>query len=230
MGLIAGTAPPERRPMTISEFVSLPSPTSSAVLSGAIPPPAPGTAMCACAAESASATAQNPRTTAAAIPPATSYVAPTHFIGFGGRMGGATRRAIGATGRSWTRHRIGVQGEMAREARTNASAERLSSQQYAGSVLYALPSHVGDYIWLRPYVGGGTTLYHSAISAAAISGPSVSDNALGFQAFGGGEFTFALAPQLAFSADVGYHKWPESFATFGPRKLGVKISAHWYVR
>src|SRR4029453_6940047 len=37
MGLLAASAPPERRAMTISEFVSLPTPTSAVVLSGAMP-------------------------------------------------------------------------------------------------------------------------------------------------------------------------------------------------
>jgi hypothetical protein len=230
MGLVGASAPPERRPMTISEFVSLPSPTSAAVLSGAMPPPVPGTAVCACTAESMAGT-QGGRVAVAPAPQlGTTYVAPTHFVGIGGRLGGATRRSIGPTGRFWSRKRIGVQVEMARETKTNTAAERFTSHQFAGNVLVAPRSHVGDYLWVRPYLGGGTTFYHSTLSGGAFSGGSFSDNALGFQAFGGAEFTFSAAPRFALSGDLGYHKWPETFASFGPRKLGIKVSGHWYVR
>jgi hypothetical protein len=167
---------------------------------------------------------------APAIQPLPAYVVPTHFVGLGGRIGGVTQ-TLGATGRAWSRKRLGVQLEMSRDARTNAGLERLTSQQIASSVLYALPSRVGDYMWLRPYVGGGTTFYHTALNGTTLTpGEPSTDNALGLQAFGGAELTLAAVPRFALSADLGYHKWPGSFAGFEPRKLGVKLSAHWYVR
>jgi hypothetical protein len=59
---------------------------------------------------------------------------------------------------------------------------------------------------------------------------SVSENRLGFQAFGGGEVTFANVPRLALSADLGYHRLPTSFAGFELGGLGLSLSGHWYIK
>lgn len=226
MGTIGQSAPPvPRRPMTIAEYMSTSAPATPAL--------APATATCGCV-EATAASAQSAggrgSSVAAAVQPGTTYVAPTHFVGLGGRFGGATQSA-GATGRAWSRKRFGGQLEVSREARTNAVAQRLTSQQIAPSVLYALPSRVSDYLWFRPYVGGGTTFYRTtrAITPLAV-GETGADNGLGLQMFGGGELTLAAIPRFALSADLGYRKWPASFAGFEPRKLGLKLSGHWYVR
>jgi hypothetical protein len=56
------------------------------------------------------------------------------------------------------------------------------------------------------------------------------DKGLGYQAFGGAEFTFANLPQLALSADLR-HEWaPSPFAGFETGGLGLALSAHWYVK
>jgi hypothetical protein len=222
LGSIGQSAPPVRRPMTIAEYMS----TSA-------PPPglAPTAATCACV-DAAAASAQSGRASSVApsIQQGTTYVAPTHFVGLGGLYGGATQSA-GATGRAWSRRRFGGQVEVSREARTNAAAERLTSQQIASSVLYALPSRVSDYLWFRPYVGGGTTFYRTTRPTTTLAiGETSADNGLGLQMFGGGELTLAAIPRFALSADLGYRKWPGSFAGFEPRKLGLKVSGHWYIR
>jgi hypothetical protein len=222
MGSIGQSAPPVRRPMTIAEYMS----TSA-------PPPAlaPTGATCACVdATAASAQGARASSVAPSIQQGTTYVAPTHFVGLGGLYGGATQSA-GATGRAWSRRRFGGQVEISREARTNAAAERLTSQQIASSVLYALPSRVSDYLWFRPYVGGGTTFYRTTRPTTTLAiGETSADNGLGLQMFGGGELTLAAIPRFALSADLGYRKWPGSFAGFEPRKLGLKVSGHWYIR
>jgi hypothetical protein len=48
--------------------------------------------------------------------------------------------------------------------------------------------------------------------------------------FGGGELTYAAAPQLALGVDVGYRSKraaPDPLAAGGFR---VSLSAHWYVK
>lgn len=165
--------------------------------------------------------------------PFPTYVVPKHSFGIGAQYGGVTKGAFGGTGRLWSRKRIGVQVEVTRESQTNAAtAARLTSQRIAPSVIVAPPSTVGDYLWLRPYFGGGTTFYHSSfgVTPPALTGESTTENAMGIQIFGGGELTFASVPRFALSADLGYHKWPASFDAFGPRKLAIKLSGHWYVR
>ena len=230
MGSIREAASPPRRPMTIAEYVATNSPLTPTVASptGAL---APAAATCSCV-PSPGVTATASRTSRATAPmqPVTTYVVPKHSFGVGGRIGGATR-SVGATGRAWSRRRIGVQLEFSSDARTNTGAARLASQQVASSVLYAPPSWVGDFVWVRPYAGGGTTFYRSTLSTATLAvGETSTDHAIGLQVFGGGEFTFASVPRFALSADIGYHKWPSAIASFEPRKLGVKLSGHWYVR
>ena len=214
--------------MTIAEYAATNTPLRPAVASttGAL---APEAATCSCVQSPVvTSPALRTSTAAATMQPTTTYVVPKHSLGIGGRIGGATR-SVGATGRAWSRRRIGVQLEMSSEARPGVA--RLTSQQAASSVLYAPPSWVGDFVWVRPYAGGGTTFYRSTLhSATPAVGQTTTDHALGLQVFGGTELTFATAPRFAVSADIGYHKWPASFANFEPRKLGIKVSAHWYVR
>jgi hypothetical protein len=225
MGALTQSTQAPRRPMTIAEYTATSSPITPSL--------APTAATCACAqaaAVSASA-ARTPSAPSAAMQPATPYIAPTHLLGFGAQMVGAISvRNAGATGRVWSRKDIGVQIDFSRVVR-NGGTVRLTSQQFASSALYSLPNRMNDYVWLRPYVGGGTILYRTELSSAllAVAEPRTG-NALGLQAFGGTELTFAAAPRLALSADVGYHKWPQTFAIFGPRKVALRVSGHWYVR
>jgi hypothetical protein len=48
--------------------------------------------------------------------------------------------------------------------------------------------------------------------------------------FGGGEVTFAGAPQFALSADLGYHWYRTPAAGFDGGGLGVSLLGHWYVK
>ena len=229
MGSIRQSASPSPRPMTIAEYVASNSGLKPpAATTGAL---APAAAACSCV-QSPVGIAPATRTSSAAAPmqTATTYVVPKHSVGVGGLIGGATR-SVGATGRAWSRRRIGVQLEIASDARATAAAERLTSQQVASSVLFAPPSWVGDFVWLRPYAGGGATFYRSTLKSATLAvGQTTTDHALGVQVFGGGEVTFASVPRFALSVDIGYHKWPVALASFEPRRLGVKVSGHWYVR
>lgn len=213
-GLIGQPAP---RPMTIAEYVARPASAPSPFAPPAASP------------VPASAGVAAPRTTAAQS--GVMYVAPTHFVGLGGRIGG-NPRAVGGTGRVWSRRRIGLQLEVSRDARTNAAtADRMTTLQFAPSVLYSLPNQVNDYVWIRPYVGGGTTFYRSSLNASTSgAAPETNDTGLGLQAFGGGEITLAAVPRFAVSADVGYRKAPAPFAGFERRKVSLTVSGHWYVR
>jgi hypothetical protein len=226
MGTLTQSMQAPRRPMTIAEYTATSSPLT--------PSPAPAAATCACAqsmAVSASA-ARTPNAPAAPMQPGTPYIAPTHLLGIGGQMVGAiSMRNAGATGRVWSRKQVGVQIDFSRAVRTNAGAERLTSQQFGSSVLYSLASRINDYVWLRPYLGGGTIFYHTTAAGALLSpNAPTTGNAFGLQGFGGAELTFAAMPRFAVSADLGYHKWPASFAAFEPRKVGLRVSGHWYLR
>lgn len=162
----------------------------------------------------------------------TAYIPlPTHIVGLGGRVGGSTR-SFGATTRAWTRNGLGIQLEVSRSALTSAVAPgRVTSIQYAPSVLYSLPDRLAGYAWVRPYLGGGADLYRLTVSDGTPGvGDSVSDNRLGLQAFGGSEVTFAGAPRFALSADLGYHWSRTPFAGFEVGGLGFSLSGHWYVR
>jgi len=173
---------------------------------------------------------QGQRTGALAPPSPVRSVSIPHLVGLGGLMGGSPF-GFGASARASVGGRFRVQLEASRYAATSAAAQQhLTSVQFAPSLLYFLPDKVTDYVWMRPYVGGGLTMYHSTLSGTSVAGSSVSDNTLGRQAFGGVEVALAGAPRFTLSADFGYRWRQTPFDGFelGGRKLSV--SGHWYVK
>ncbi len=165
------------------------------------------------------------------------FVTPaTHLIGLGGRVGstrmGGSTLGFGATARAWSRDKFGMQIDMSRSTLTSVEAAgRVTSLQFEPSVLYRLPDHVADYLWVRPYLGSGINLRRQTLSHATPgAGSSVSENKFGLQAFGGGELTFAGVPKFALSVDLGYHWVRTSFAGVDLGGPGVSVSGHWYVK
>jgi opacity protein-like surface antigen len=162
----------------------------------------------------------------------TVYVPPpTHFVGLGGQMSGATP-GFGFTSRIWSRSRFGIQLDLSRSTLTSASSsERLRSTEFAPSVIFSLPDYVGDNVWLRPYVGGGGALTRSRLSSTTPEVlSSASENSFGFRAFGGAEATIPGAPRFAVSADVGYRWAQQPYPTFDLGGVGFSLSGHWYVK
>jgi hypothetical protein len=51
-----------------------------------------------------------------------------------------------------------------------------------------------------------------------------------FQAFGGGEFTFAALPRLSISADLRYGWVQKDEMPSSLGGVGVGLAAHWYLR
>ena len=160
------------------------------------------------------------------------YVTPaSHRLGLGGRMGGSPL-GFGATARSWRADRLGVQVDVSRYALTGiGTPARVTSVQIEPSLLYSLPDSVTDYMWMRPYLGAGATLRrHSLSGGTPGASDSVSANGLGFQTFGGGEMTFAGAPQFALSVDLSYHWFRTPVVGFDLGGVGVAVLGHWYVK
>ena len=160
------------------------------------------------------------------------FVTPaTHLVGLGGQVGGSTF-GFGATARAWSRGPFGAQLELSRSALPDvAVGGSVSSIQFEPSLLYRLPDHVADYLWVRPYLGSGVSFGRQTLSHAIPgAGSSESEQTFGLQAFGGGELTFAAVPRFALSVDLGYH-WVRT--AFGSADLGgpaVSLSGHWYVK
>jgi hypothetical protein len=143
---------------------------------------------------------------------------------------GGPSLGFGASARAWSSKRFGIQLEMSRYGFIDAPGH-LTSSQFTPSLLYSLRDRVTDYLWVRPYLGAGPSLQRQTLNGGAAGATdSVSDNRVGFQAFGGGEVTFANVPRLALSADLGYHWLPTSFAGFELGGLGVSLSGHWYIK
>jgi len=198
------------------------------VTSAAAEPPPPATP----AASTGSARPADPRPVEQPVAIRPVYVTPaTHGLGFGGRLGGSPL-GFGATARGWRLDRLGAQLDVSRSARTaSGTPARLTSIQIEPSVLYSLPDRVTDYIWLRPYIGSGATLRHHSVSSGTTgAGDAVSANGFGLQTFGGGEMTFAGAPQFAVSADLSYHWFKTPVEGFDLGGLGVSVLGHWYVK
>jgi hypothetical protein len=171
-------------------------------------------------------TAIEPKTTARS---AVAYELPSHTMGFGLRMD-PRFRSFGGAARLWSQYRVGAQLEVTRTSLTSElTSGRLTTYQFSPAVLYALPDVIGGSAWVRPYVGSGLELTRSTFSSAT-PGMNVHDTAFGMKVFGGGEMTFPGAPQVAVSADLGYHWLESSFSGFDLGGLRASVSAHWYVK
>jgi opacity protein-like surface antigen len=154
----------------------------------------------------------------------------THLVGLGARMGGSTV-GFGASARAAVHDRFGIQLEVSRYAPASAvGQQRLTSLQFAPSLLYSLPDKLTDYVWLRPYIGAGVAIYRSTLSSGTTAGESVTDNRLGRQVFGGTEVTFASMPRFTLSADYGYRWHQAPFSGFELGGRGLSVSGHWYVK
>jgi hypothetical protein len=165
-------------------------------------------------------------TRATYIPP------PTHFVGFGGRLGGSPLGEFGATARVWSRSRLGIQVEATRSSITSATAPgRVTSIQFAPSAIYSLRDYVTANVWMRPYVGGGAAFHRATFKPGTPAEIELeADTRTGFRAFGGAELTFPAVPRFAVSADIG-HLWMETpYPGFDFGGMSVSVSGHWYVK
>jgi hypothetical protein len=189
-----------------------------------LPPPEPEAAP-ELAAQSAPSIEASASTRTVYVPP------PTHFVGFGGQMSGATP-GFGFTSRLWSRRRLGLQLDLSQSRLTSdTSTERVRSTQFAPSLIFSLTDYVGDSLWLRPYFGGGGVMTRSKLSSDTPEvSASVTDSSFGLRAFGGTELTLPGAPRFAISADVGYQWSEQPFPGFELGGLGFSISGHWYVK
>jgi hypothetical protein len=152
----------------------------------------------------------------------------SHIFGVGGLL--ASNSNYGATARAWHNNRLGIQFGFTRDAMP-AGAGRVTAMQFEPGVVYALFDHVGDYVWIRPYVGSTVNLRRQTFSVPALPGfEPTSDNGVGFRVFGGSELTFASIPRFGLSADLGYRRFPTPFPGFEADPLSVSIAGHWYIK
>lgn len=184
----------------------------------------------------ASATRTNPATAGQVRPPAGDQIAPrrqviatpaSHVLGVGAFVAPTT--SFGATVRGWRANRLGVQVGFTRDALTSDVAPgRMTSFDFEPGVVYGLFDRVGDYVWFRPYVGSALSVRHQTLNVASVETGSNTD--VGWRFFGGAEMTFASAPRVGLSVDVGYRRSTTPFVGFDERPVSVAIAGHWYVR
>ena len=175
--------------------------------------------------------AQGPTVRPSAPSPArTLYVAPTHIVGVGATAGGSTM-GYGASVRAWSSHtRLGAQLSVSRHTISSPFAVlQASSTDIAPSVLYSMRDSVSDYLWMRPYVGGGVNIGHSSMTDP-LTGLALSSNTMGYRMFGGGELAFAALPKFSLSADIGYYHLPTPFVGYEVGGIGLAVSGHYYVK
>jgi hypothetical protein len=154
----------------------------------------------------------------------------SHLFGVGASI--APWSGVGATARAWHKNHLGIQVAFMRDAMTSdVAAGRVTSMQFEPGVEYAPFDRVGDYVWLRPYMGSSVSFVHQTLTIASGFGiPPVSDSGLGMRVYGGGELTFASMPQFGVSADLGYRHLPAPFAGFKADPFSVSIAGHWYIK
>lgn len=155
-------------------------------------------------------------------------VLPNHVIGLGTGMG-TSSHGFKASARGWSTTGFGFQFEVSRDELTSALApERVTSFQFAPSILYSLPASVTNRVWVRPYLGGGASIYRATLNVETAVPPT--DSGMDFQAFAGGEITLANVPRFALSADIAFRRPRASFVGFETRKLNLSVSGHWYIK
>jgi hypothetical protein len=171
---------------------------------------------------------QQPLTRVSAPSPAKVITPPTHTLGFGARMGGATF-GLGASLRGWSRGRLGMQLDVSHYSMTSPiEIGTMSATQFGPSVLYSMRDRISDHLWMRPYLGAGADWARATLSVTP--DVSTSTNTLGGKFFVGSEFMFSNAPQFGLSLDAGYYHMPAPFVGFEPKGFGAAASAHWYFR
>jgi hypothetical protein len=165
-------------------------------------------------------------------PMPTQYVQPpSHFIGLGGNMMAASPVGFGAAMRTWSRGQPSFQMTVSHSTQTSLTAPgEVASLQIAPSLLYSLRDRLTDYLWVRPYFGGGVTFVRDSLRDITPGVTDATKNGFGWQGFGGAEFTFPSVPKFTLSADVGYYWRPDSFTGFESDRIGFSVSGHWYVK
>lgn len=186
-----------------------------------------------------------PEKTAALAPPATSSATASrqplssprsatpvpHLLGVGGGMLAASPVGFGITARAWRWNRLGVRMDLSRQSEGITAGTHASSLQFEPSAIVSLNDFITNYIWFRPYAGGGVGVRHQTFTTGLTgTSTSTSDNSMGYQLFGGTEVTVANAPQLAVSADLIYRSHGSTLDAINAGGVGLGLSAHWYFR
>ena len=151
--------------------------------------------------------------------PTQDITPPSHFIGLGGSMIGASPVGFGAAVRTWSRGQPSFQLTMSHSSQTSVDAPgEVSSLQFAPSllVLAARPPH---RLCLDTAVSRRGSHVRARQPARGDAGRPRrrTKNGFGWQGFGGAEFTFPSVPKFTLSADLGYYWRPESFPGFESR-------------
>jgi hypothetical protein len=153
-----------------------------------------------------------------------------HNVAVGGGVIGSAPVGFGVTARAWPWTRLGLRFDMSRQAQGIATS-RAASLQFEPSALVSLNDYISNYLWFRPYVGGGISLRHQTFTNGLTGlGNSTYDNSTGFHVFGGTELTVANAPQLSLSADVVYRSHRTAFGAFDVGGVGIGLGLNWYLR
>jgi hypothetical protein len=165
----------------------------------------------------------------APTPASTMFVAPTHTIGFGARLGGSSL-GVGGSVRGWTGRRVGAQFDVSHYAMSSLTqVGSFSATQFGPSLLFAMNDRVTDTMWMRPYLGAGLDISHATLSNIT-PGVSQTSNTMGYRIFGGGELTLSGLPQFGVSLDIGYYQMPAPFVGWETKGFGAAVSGHWYPR
>lgn len=231
-GLPVPSPAPETAAPSLPVAVSAPPPAPTAVLE-----PAHVSRVGSEAPALASQQPPNPLVTAT-LPKA---MAPRRFA-LGGRVGGSSF-GVGGTVRYWVTPAVGV------DVLVSRYSVGISNYAYAGvvaeasaSVLQIAPAVTyrfgeqdpDDDVSVRPYVGGGVSLFRSSFKASAQgyglrAEESASSSELGFRGFGGVELFFKSIPRLSVTSDIGYYSVGAPFTGISIGGMAIGVGANWYL-
>jgi len=211
-GRLSGSAP-QPSAIPASSPVSSPraAPTSTPAPVSSAPPPA-----------------RTPGKTSVGVQGAHGVTSISHVIGVGALVQSA--RSFGATGRAWRGDRFGLDFRMTRATTNRDAAGRMTTLEFEPRFVYGLFDRVGDYVWIRPYVGSGVIFGHHTLTDVSPATTAATESGLRLGVFGGGELTFASATPFGLSVEVGYRPSSTPFPGFETDRVRLSIAGHWYVK
>jgi len=240
MAIVEAPAPTAPLPVPQTE-AARPSAPAAVSTFDAAPASVPGPAGASTSAAGAPAlmAQQRPNPLVTATPPTPSV--PRRFA-LGGRVGGSSF-GVGGTVRYWVTPALGIDVLVSRYsvgisdyAYAGITAEASASVlQIAPAVTYRFGEQdPDDDVSVRPYVGGGVSLFRSSFKASAQgyglrTEESASSSDMGFRGFGGVELFFKSMPRLSVTSDIGYYSVGAPFTGISIGGLAVGIGANWYL-
>ena len=152
--------------------------------------------------------------------------------GIGFQLWNSGVNMFGVNARFWSENRVGFEAGWA----TNSESGRVSgynmevrTHMFNPSLLFTLAHVDTDYVYIRPYAGGGPNIIYrksnidERLTDYGKEFFSIGTK-VGGQGFGGAEVTFKAVPQLSVGGDLGVYRFQNQTGR------GLRFLVHYYLK